>query len=983
VGHDTDSPAPPGESRHPPALEDPFRTILAIVADHAYALRLHEDGSFSLEWASEALAELTGLSPQKSGEEAWMLLVHPDDRTRVLGQFLAIVARHAADLVEHRILTRTGEERWLRCRCWAIGGTDTPVHLYAAAQDVTETRQVEQALRFLTEVAAAAAQAPDASTLLSRSLEVAARLGAWPLAQAWRPDPGKTRLECTGVFASDTTPDLREPSLAAPLPRGVGLPGRAWAEAEPQWLADLTGDHDDPRLPAAQKIGLTSGLALPVMAGGDVLAVLEFFSTRRRALPATLIAAAKRLGAHLGVVLSRRQAEAALVERQSRLGILHVISQARLAGLTADEVIHKAVAAIAASLPGLRATHLTLDSHNRVSVGFAAPPRAEPDPPGLGVALLGTEEPGDFPGAAPFVCEDAQSDPRLARVHERLSVHGVGALLVAALRQRERTVGWLTLDGPTPRRFGSHEVETITEAAEHLSVALAEEQTRRERERAEEERRRTEDVYRTVVETSPDAILLLDLHATIVLCNQQAARMYGCPSPSMLQGRYVLDFLVPQERERARANLESALSLGALWGAEYTLSRQDGSTFPAEVSASVVADVTGRPEGLILDVRDVTERHRVAEEQSELHAALRKSALEWRRTFDAIESPVLILNPEGIVARLNRAAQALAGRSFQEIVRRPLHELGDAQPWSAVGRLAEKVFREHAPASAQIEDPARGRTWDLTASVTGAAEGLPERAIVVARDITAIVELQASLRRNETMSALGSIVAGVAHEVRNPLHVMSATLDVFEARFGAREEFARYLHMLRSELDRLTRLMQDLLAYGRPTTAAERPPVALAEVVGEALPGLTLLAKRQNVDLKNLVADDLPAVPVDRSRILDVLRNLIENAVQHAPTGTTVTIEARRIDDGDRTRIECRVSDEGPGFGAEDLGRVFEPFFTRRRGGTGLGLSIVQRIVEQHGGSVRAENREGGGGVVVFDLPIVCSVSFTNGTGIV
>ncbi len=109
---------------------------------------------------------------------------------------------------------------------------------------------------------------------------------------------------------------------------------------------------------------------------------------------------------------------------------------------------------------------------------------------------------------------------------------------------------------------------------------------------------------------------------------------------------------------------------------------------------------------------------------------------------------------------------------------------------------------------------------------------------------------------------------------------------------------------------------------------------------------------------------------MDRRRLTQVFQNLLDNAVRHAPPQSAVIVEAELMRvDGERW-IDCRVRDAGPGFRPEDLPRIFEPFFTRRRGGTGLGLSIVQRIVEDHGGRIGAGNRAEGGAVVTVRLPV-------------
>jgi signal transduction histidine kinase len=229
--------------------------------------------------------------------------------------------------------------------------------------------------------------------------------------------------------------------------------------------------------------------------------------------------------------------------------------------------------------------------------------------------------------------------------------------------------------------------------------------------------------------------------------------------------------------------------------------------------------------------------------------------------------------------------------------------------------------------------------------------------------------LEAAVRHGETLAALGTIVAGVAHEVRSPLFGITSTLDALAARVGTQEELRPHLATLRGEVERLDSLMQDLLDYGRPTTGAiDRS--RLEEVVAEAARATAALAATRRVRVECELRGELPALLMDRRRMVQVFQNLIDNAVRHAPEGGSVRVGSGVAERDGARWVTCTVDDDGPGFPPGDEAKAFLPFFSRRQGGTGLGLPIVQRIVDQHGGSVEAANHPGGGARLTVRLPI-------------
>jgi len=169
-------------------------------------------------------------------------------------------------------------------------------------------------------------------------------------------------------------------------------------------------------------------------------------------------------------------------------------------------------------------------------------------------------------------------------------------------------------------------------------------------------------------------------------------------------------------------------------------------------------------------------------------------------------------------------------------------------------------------------------------------------------------------------------------------------------------------------VQRLSGLMTELLDYGRPIGAElSRRPVAAA--AAKAIGSCAELSRRAEVSVELCGEPAGDAVPMDEPRLVQVFQNLVQNAVEHTPRGGRVRVEAVPEVRHGRDGVRCEVRDNGPGIAPTDLPHVFEPFFSRRHGGTGLGLSIVQRIVEEHSGSVVAGNHPEGGGVVTVWLP--------------
>jgi signal transduction histidine kinase len=337
----------------------------------------------------------------------------------------------------------------------------------------------------------------------------------------------------------------------------------------------------------------------------------------------------------------------------------------------------------------------------------------------------------------------------------------------------------------------------------------------------------------------------------------------------------------------------------------------------------------------------------------------------WSAVADLMPEALLVVAEGGRIEQLNPTACAMLEADDPAAATAALVARADAEPWATILAILPGVLAGGPAPRASITATADVRVWDVAIHALDML-GRARRTVVVLHEITERVRSRRVAEFSQRMASVGALVAGVAHEVRNPLFGISAIADALECRAGEPATPSQHLTMLRSAVARLTRLMNDLLALGS-TARIDREAVSVAAVARDARAICAALTAECGVTITIDADDALPTVDADRVQLVQVFQNVLDNALRHAPRGSVVEV-AIGLQAPDHLR--CTVRDHGPGFG-EHRPHVFEPFFSRRKGGTGLGLAIVRQSVEGHGGAVTATDAPGGGGLITIDLPLL------------
>jgi two-component system nitrogen regulation sensor histidine kinase GlnL len=254
-----------------------------------------------------------------------------------------------------------------------------------------------------------------------------------------------------------------------------------------------------------------------------------------------------------------------------------------------------------------------------------------------------------------------------------------------------------------------------------------------------------------------------------------------------------------------------------------------------------------------------------------------------------------------------------------------------------------------------------------------------EAAVAVVRDVSRILELEAEVRRGETLAAAGRMAVGLAHEIRNPLGAIRGAVQLLARELGRDSRLSEYTDVLVKEVDRVNRIIEQLLDLARPVQL-RLGPLNLHQLLERVALLASEGALAQSVTIVRRYDPSLPPILGDEDRLVQVFHNLVRNALESMKSGGRLTLTTRislnplfakmDLGAGQRSMVEVQVTDEGFGIPADVRAKVFDPFFTTKDRGLGFGLALCHRIVDEHKGMIKIDSVEGRGTTVTCFLPI-------------
>jgi PAS domain S-box-containing protein len=476
--------------------------------------------------------------------------------------------------------------------------------------------------------------------------------------------------------------------------------------------------------------------------------------------------------------------------------------------------------------------------------------------------------------------------------------------------------------------------------------------------------RKNEARFTELFETLQEGIYIATPEGNILDANPALVRMLGYDSKEELLLKHVQDIL-PDQIER-KALMEEVERQPSPQGREINLLRKDGTPIVCLNTTTSVRDTTGRVIRYQGSLMDVTARRQM---EHQLH----KEQEFARRLVDNFPDLILVVDANSHYTFVSPRCQEVLGYELAETANMELGGRTHTEDLPLLLALfADILAGRQSFASLEIRVRHKLGDWRRVrfnfsplADETGKIEGV----VLSGRDVTELKRLEEQLIQAEKLAAMGQMLAGVAHELNNPLTAILGVTELLRDGQGLEESTKRQLELTHRQARRAARIVQNLLEFSRPASPQKRP-VDLNSIIERTLQLHEHSLRRNSVEVDFRPQPDFPGVVADANQLIQVFLNLVTNAeqaIREVRESGRIQIRLARVG----AHIATTFQDDGVGIRPESVARLFDPFYTTKRpgGGTGLGLSICLSIVREHGGTIEAEALPAGGSAFTVYLP--------------
>ena len=453
-------------------------------------------------------------------------------------------------------------------------------------------------------------------------------------------------------------------------------------------------------------------------------------------------------------------------------------------------------------------------------------------------------------------------------------------------------------------------------------------------------------------EYSPDPIYILGTDKKVMYANSIFVELYGWTSEELNQ----YDFPhVPRELREELAQMYDFIDQGRrLFALDTFRIKQNGELISVKVTISPVKDPEGCIMAYVCVLRDVTE--------------IKYSELKYYKLFNEANDPIFIYEQgkDGKPSKfleVNEAACRMLGYTHQEMLDKTPYSIAAEALLPEVDNTFECILKGDGMVIEWIQVTKDGK--HIPVEISAKPFKLNNRKVVISivRDLTERKKTEDFLRYSESLSMIGELSAGIAHEIRNPLTSIRGFVQLL---FSQSQRGREYHEIVLSEVDRINSIIGELLLLGKgiPTELAE---CDLVQLLRQAV--LLLNAQAHMTDNEIVMYTELVSLPLRcaDNKLKQVFINILKNAVEASPSGAEITVELNREEDIG----VIRITDSGPGIPTESINRIGSAFFTTKSGGNGLGVMISRKIIHNHKGTLLFKGNRPTGTIVEITLPVI------------